>query len=74
MTTAHQMIDYLTTLPPDTEIEVLEAYRSHYDTCTRWVPLDLNHPYSDSMDLIAFTNVAEGHPYRGKTILFLGVE
>lgn len=70
MTTAQQLIDYLTTLPPDTEIEVLEAYSRHYDTCTMWVPLDLNHPYSDSMDLIAFG----GGPYKGKTILFLGVE
>lgn len=71
MTTAQQMIDYLSTLPPDTEIEVLERYTCGYETGTRWVPLELG-PYSDTMDLICFDTAAEGHPYHGKTVLFLG--
>lgn len=71
MTTARELIEYLSTLPPDTEIEVLEAYRAHYDTITRWEPLELG-PYSNTMDLIRFDRVAESHPYHGKTVLFLG--
>jgi len=76
MTTAADLITYLTTLPPDTEIEVLEAYRRHYDTCTKWVALDLD-TYSDNMDLIDFTSgpqVKPDHPYHGKRVLFLGAE
>ena len=72
MTTVAELIDYLTTLPPDTEIEVLERYHCHYETSTRWVALELG-PYSGTMDLITWPAEARG-AYAGKTVLFLGEE
>ena len=72
MTTAREMIDYLSTLPPNTEIEVLERYSAGYETGTRWVALELG-PYSNSMDLLTWPPEAP-HAYAGKTVLFLGDE
>ncbi len=39
--TAGELIEFLKTLPPDTQVEVLREYTSGYNTCTEWVPLNL---------------------------------
>jgi len=42
MTTVAQFIDYLKTLPPETQIRVLEERTRNWETTTQWANLDVN--------------------------------
>jgi hypothetical protein len=61
MTTVKEFLQFLETLPEDTEVCVAESYYG-YEPGTKWVNLDLDQ-YSGNVDY--FT-------YNGKTSLYLG--
>jgi hypothetical protein len=50
MATAVELIEYLQTLPPETEIQVLERYSNAFSTDTRWEPLEIAE-HSDTLFL-----------------------
>jgi len=41
-TTVKELIEYLKTIPLDTELQVVETYDCNYATCARHVPLDID--------------------------------
>jgi hypothetical protein len=54
MTTIKEFIEYLKTLPPDTEISVLRTYTSGYNTIVERVPLNLD-PIEENVEFIDLT-------------------
>lgn len=52
MTTATQLIKFLQTIPPETEIEVLTEKQSAWSSYTEFTPLDLNMATSDNAYLL----------------------
>lgn len=40
--TVHELIEYLKTLPPDTELRVVTTYDCGYETCAKFVPLKVS--------------------------------
>jgi hypothetical protein len=74
MATAAELIEYLKTIPPDTEVEVLQEDRDGWITSTRWVSLALGD-FSDTVFFADYANdtcVKETSHYFGKKVLFLG--
>lgn len=53
MTTVRELIDYLETLPDDTEVRVLKETACMYEVSTRFVPLkiDENTDYTEFKDV-----------------------
>lgn len=62
MTTAQQLIDYLKTLPPETEVSVLREDNRSWSTYTEWADLNLE-PYGGNVDYFSTG---------GKHYLFMG--
>ena len=54
MTTITEFIEYLQTLPPETEISVVRGYDCGYSTCTEEVPLDID-PLTGNVEFIDLT-------------------
>lgn len=74
MTTVRELIDYLKTLPEDTEVEVIVGHYSDYSYCTETVPLNLD-PYTGNVDFTDFSGnefVKEGSKFFNKKYLTLG--
>lgn len=70
MCKASELIEFLKTVDPDTEVEVLRFVRIGHGHTTAWDALDLGD-YSDNLDCFDYTDKEEG-PYAGKKVLFLG--
>ncbi len=71
MTTKRQFIEYLESLPDDTEIRVI--VRDSYDGFD-WKPLDAQ-PNTGNIDFVDYTKnafVKQPHKNYGKIILYLG--
>lgn len=69
-----KLIEYLQTLPPETEVNVLEIGSSGYEMTHKWVPLELGE-YSDTCDFIDLTNnpfVKDDDPRKNSKSLDLG--
>ena len=70
-TTIAEFIDYLKTLPPDTELQVVRGYACGYDYCTEAAPLEIDEN-TGFCDLTGSPHVKEDNPLYNKKILFLG--
>lgn len=73
-TSITQLIEYLKTLPPDTELSVVRGYDCGYSTCTEEVPLDLD-PITGNVDFADYTGnkfVKPDSPLRNKKYLVFG--
>jgi hypothetical protein len=71
MCKASELIEYLQTLDPDTEVEVLRFDCIGYGHTTSWHPLDLD-VYSDNKDYHDWSDKPLDKGYGGKKVLFLG--
>ena len=71
MTTVAQLIDYLQTLPPQTEVEVMVEHSRDYSTSVISVPLDINQN-SDYFDGVLNPYVASNSPLFNRRILTFG--
>lgn len=72
--TVKELIDYLKTLPEDTEVEVVVGHYSDYSYCTETVPLSLD-PCTGNVDFTDFSGnefVKEGAKFFNKKYLTLG--
>lgn len=74
MTTITEFIEYLKTLPLETEISVVRGFDCGYSTCTEEVPLDLDHVTGnvDFTDLTGNQFVRDDDPRANKKYLTLG--
>ena len=74
MTTITEFIDYLKTLPPETEVSVIRAYDYAYSTCTEEVGLNID-PVQGNVDFTDLTGnkfVKADDPRLNKKYLVLG--
>jgi hypothetical protein len=71
MTTAAQLIAYLQTLPPDTQIEILKENSRGYESYVTHIPLVINEG-SNFIDFRNNPHVKPESPYFNKTVLELG--
>ena len=74
MTSITEFIEYLKTLPPDTEISVVCGYDCGYSTCTEEVPLDID-PINGNVEFTDLTGnqfVKNDSPIANKKYLTLG--
>jgi len=74
MTTVKELIDYLETLPRETEVHVVVGIDCGYGYGTKEVPLDLD-PAEGNMEFMDFTGnkfVKEGSDLVNKKYLLLG--
>ena len=76
MTTAVTLIEYLSTLPPETEIEVLHEKRLPWNSVYNFEPLVLDSLSNECsfyfMDFRDNPHTPEGHCMHGKCFLQLG--
>ena len=54
MTTITEFIEYLKTLPPETEVSVVRGYDCGYSKCTEEVPLNID-PATGNVEYIDLT-------------------
>ena len=74
MTTITEFIEYLKTLPPDTEISVVRGYDCGYSYCTEEVPLNID-PLNGNVDFTDLTGnqfINDDDPKSNKKYLTLG--
>ncbi len=60
-TNVKELIEYLKTIPLDTELQVVETYDCGYATCARYVPLDIDGRKGN----VTYTNLAD-NPFVAK--------
>jgi len=70
-TTITEFIEYLKTLPPDTELSVICGVHSMYSYDTNEVPLEIDEN-TNFVDFDGNPFVPEGAPYYNKKYLTLG--
>jgi hypothetical protein len=71
VTTITEFIEYLKTLPPDTDVRVLREYTIGYDTGTEYVPLEIG-VNTDFIDLTGNPHVKVDNPLYNKKFLDIG--
>ena len=54
-TTVKELIEYLKTIPLDTELQVVETYDCGYSMCARYVPLDIDELKGN----VTYTNLSD---------------
>lgn len=74
MTTITEFIEYLRTLPPETEVRVVRGYNCGYSLCTEEVLLDIN-PITGNIDFTDLSGnkfIKDDDPRANKKYLTLG--